>query len=81
MSKNKEASEREGSGWVQCTDWKALPEGSWIVKVDKERKPYYIANVFLNKSGHKIITAGGCFYFDLGGLLGYSSFERYNQDA
>ena len=63
--------------WIECDDWKSLPVGTWLVKIDKERKPYHIADVFLNTHNDKIIIVGGCFYFDMGKLIAYTCFEKY----
>lgn len=65
--------------WIPCTNWKDLPVGDWLVKVDKDRKPYHVANVFLNNAGDKMIIAGGRFYFDVGELIGYADFSRYEE--
>lgn len=67
--------------WIPCTDWKELPEGVWIVKIDKDRKPYHIADVFVNKdTKSRIIIVGGNFYFDMGKILAYSSFNTYEEE-
>lgn len=64
--------------WIACDDYKELPVGDWLVKIDKDRKPYNIAVVTEGTSdGHKMIIVGNNFSWDMGDLIAYSAFERY----
>ena len=64
--------------WQECSDWKDLPEGDWLVKIDNGRKPYHIANVTTKTAhGHKMIIVGNHFHFDMGNIIAYSPFDRY----
>lgn len=64
--------------WIACDDYKKLPVGEWLVKIDVIREPYHIAFVTEETGdGHKMVTVGGHFSFDMGNLIAYSAFERY----
>lgn len=63
--------------WIKCDAWKDLPVGTWLVRIAKEKSPYHIAEVILNEQKDKIVIVGGSFYFDMGELLAYTDFERY----
>ena len=64
--------------WKPCNNWDDLPEGSWLVKINKERKPYNVAKVTINKGGHRFVVVGNCFHFDMGNIVAYTPFEPYN---
>ena len=63
--------------WIECDDYKKLPFGDWLVRIDKDRKPYHVACVTENNSGSKMIIVGNHFSFDMGQLIAYTSFEPY----
>lgn len=69
----------KAGAWIPLTDWKALPAGEWLVKVESDHREYHVATVTLNNSGDKIIVAGGVFYFDIGKLIAYTSFIKYEK--
>lgn len=66
--------------WTPLTDWKDLPEGTWLVKVDKDRKPYNVADVSINESGTKLIIVGNYFSWDMGDPIAYSGFTLYDDE-
>jgi hypothetical protein len=63
--------------WIPCTDYNELPLGAWIVKIDKDRKPYNIAVVSENDRKQRIVIVGNHFSWDMGNLIAYSGFEPY----
>ncbi|TNE83542.1 MAG: hypothetical protein EP323_00360 [Gammaproteobacteria bacterium] len=64
--------------WIECHDWSDLPEGEWLVKITKVRNPYHIASATTKTgAGHKMIIVGNCFHFDMGEIVAYSPFVRY----
>ena len=63
--------------WIELDDYKKLPVGDWLVRIDKDRKPYHVASVTKNKEGHKLIIVGSHFSFDMGALIAYTKFDRY----
>ena len=66
--------------WEPLNDWKKLPEGDWLVKITKDRKPYHVASVSRNTGdGHKIIIVGNHFHWDMGDLIAYSPFAPYDE--
>lgn len=62
--------------WTPCNDWELLPDGEWLVKTSDAHTPYHVANVRTNPSS-KVVIVGGHFHFDMGGLVAYSPFGRY----
>jgi hypothetical protein len=63
--------------WIECDDYEKLPNGEWLVHIDKSRKPYHVAVVTQNNDGHKIIIVGSHFSWDMDQLIAYTSFEPY----
>lgn len=64
--------------WIECDNTNKLPVGEWLVKIDRERDPYHIAVVTKQTAdGHKMIIIGNHFDFDMGKLIAYTDFERY----
>lgn len=64
--------------WIELDDYKKLPDGEWLVKIDDSRNEYHIASVSSKTGdGHKMVIVGSHFSFDRGKLIAYSAFERY----
>ena len=63
--------------WIELDDYKKLPVGDWVVKVDDSRHKYHIANVTKNSGGQKLIIVGNHFDFDMQDLIAYSEFDRF----
>lgn len=63
--------------WTPIDDWKALPVGTWLVKITKERKPYQVAEVTPTSEGSKVVIVGNYFSWDMGEPVAYSSFTPY----
>jgi hypothetical protein len=63
--------------WIDCARYDELPVGTWLARVDNERKPYCIVDVGENGQGHKIITSGGSFSWDMKPIKAYTDFIRY----
>ena len=61
--------------WIKCDSWEDLPVGTWLTKIDKERKPYNVAEVGKNSQGDKIIIVGNHFSFDMGNIIAYAKFN------
>ena len=68
------------SKWIKCDDYKKLPIGEWLVKINKDRNPYHIACVTENSGGSKIVIVGSYFSWDRGDLIAYTAFEKYEDD-
>ena len=62
--------------WIPCANWDDLPEGTWLVKIGKDRKPYNIAEVTQNPQG-RIIIVGNCFHWDMGDIVAYTALAKY----
>ena len=67
------------ANWKPLSDWKDLPVGTWLVKINKDRKPYNVAEVSLNTTGSKLIIVGNYFCWDMGDPVAYTSFEPYEE--
>lgn len=63
--------------WTPCSEWRDLPIGTWLVKIDDNKDPYHIAEV-TSPGGNKLIIAGGIFYRERKPVLAYTDFEPYN---
>ena len=63
--------------WIPCNDWKKLPEGIWLTKIDKDRSPYNVANVNKTSSGSLIVIVGNYFSWDMGNIIAYKGFDKY----
>lgn len=63
--------------WIKCNDWKDLPDGEWLVKVDSECYEYHVARVTRGVHECRIVTVGNRFQCDMGNIKAYSSFDRY----
>lgn len=63
--------------WIDCTDYQELPLGIWLACIDNERKPYVVIDVGENNQGHKIITSGGSFHWDMKPIKAYTDFIKY----
>jgi hypothetical protein len=63
--------------WTVCDQWELLPNGSWLVRINDERKPYAIAYVAENNKEHKIIVVGGHFHWDMNNLIAYKKHDEY----
>lgn len=63
--------------WMPCTAWKDLPIGSWLVKIDKDRKPYNVAEVSKNAQGDRMVIVGNHFSWDMGDIIAYTPFGKY----
>jgi urease beta subunit len=48
------------------------------VKINKERKPYNVAEVADRGEGERIIIVGNHFHWDMGSLVAYTEFEPYD---
>ena len=68
--------------WISCKSWDDLPEGDWLVKIDKDRKPYHVAEVSINPHSHsRIVIVGNQFYWDMGDIVAYTAFDRYEGES
>lgn len=65
--------------WIECNSWDDLPMGTSLVKIDKDREPYNVAEVAVNTQGHKIVVVGNHFSFDMGRPLAYGLFNKFEQ--
>jgi hypothetical protein len=65
----------ERTNWIKESDYKKLPNGVWLVKVDAKHKPYHVAYVSTNGNGHKFIVVGGHFLFDQKPLIAYKELD------
>ena len=63
--------------WIDCDNYDDLPVGMWLAHVENERKPYCIVDVGQNAQGHKIVTSGGSFSWDMGPIVAYIDFVKY----
>lgn len=68
---------KKDNEWIPCNDWKELPEGTWLTKIDKDRKPYNIAEASKNVNGVMIIIVGNHFSWDMGNIIAYKGFDKY----
>lgn len=55
------------SDWIKCSNYKELPVGCWLVRVENDRHPFQVA--YVNKN--KIVVVGGAFHFDSKPLIEY----------
>ena len=67
-------------GWTKCNDWKSLPMGRWLVKVNDEIKPYQVAYAVEGAHGCKIVTVGSVLSFDSPPLIAYRSIPEINDE-
>ena len=63
--------------WIDCDNYDDLPVGIWLAHIENERKPYCIVDVGRNIQGHKIITSGGSFSWDMRPIVAYTDFVKY----
>ena len=68
------------SRWIECNDWDKLPEGTFLVKIDKDRNPYNVAECSKNNQGSRIIIVGKYFHWDIGDIVAYTEFEPFEKD-
>ena len=80
MSKEIAASPDVTMCWKACTNWDDLPEGTWLVKIDKDRKPYNVAEVSVNRDGQRLVIVGNHFSWDMGNILAYTPFEPFDTE-
>ena len=59
--------------WVVVSDWKDIPEGMWLVKLNKPKNQYHVAYVHPN-----VTVVGGMFHFDAGKPLAYAEFKEFS---
>ncbi len=65
--------------WKECDKWEDLPDGTWLTKDDTERKPYNITTVTSKTGdGHKMVIVGNQFSWDIGKLIAYVAFQKYD---
>lgn len=65
--------------WKKCDNWKDLPEGTWLTKMNSDYRPYNIAEVTTKTGdGHKMIIVGNHFHWDMGKLIAYTAFPEYD---
>ena len=64
--------------WIECDDWSKLPVGDWLVKINKDRKPYHVASVTKSdNNSSKIIVVGNHFSWDMGAVIAYADFNKF----
>lgn len=66
--------------WIKCENYKELPVGEWLVRVNNDKYKHQIATVRENRPGQKIVIVGGYFYFDADDLIAYTDFEGCEYD-
>ena len=66
--------------WIICKSWDDLPEGEWLVKTNKDRKPYHVAEVSINPQSRNVIV-GNHFSWDMGDIIAYTAFDRYEGES
>ena len=64
--------------WIECNDWKKLPEGRWLVFTSNKHKPYQVAYATATDQCHKIVIVGGLFSWDASKLIAYTSHDEYS---
>ena len=66
--------------WISCKSWDDLPEGEWLVKISKDRKPYQVAEVSIHPQS-RIVIVGNNFSWDIGDIVAYTAFDRYEGES
>ena len=67
--------------WIACDKWDDLPVGEWLVKISKDRKPYHIAVASENRNSSRVVIVGNHFHFDMGDIIAYTGFDRYEVES
>ena len=63
--------------WVECASWDDLPDGDWLVKIDKDRRPYHVARKS-SKNSTRTIIVGNHYSWDIGNIIAYADFDKYD---
>lgn len=66
--------------WIECDNWDDLPAGTWLVKIDKDRKPYNVAECTVKEDGSRLIIVGNYFHWDIGDIVAYTVFEFFDKE-